>query len=201
MTEKAMPDDVYEDSGCRLPPVEREGLTGARAEVYDDHVGPDSKSVAGLWGPGGIKLHSPRLSELTRDLGHYLRFDAGFSPAVRETAILVTARECESQFEWTAHEPLARKHGVSEEAIDAIKHRKDIAGLPETEAAIIQLGREMFRDHRVTPETFARALGIFGRGQLVDLAALMGNYAGNAAFLSVFDMQLPPGKEPLLPED
>jgi 4-carboxymuconolactone decarboxylase len=168
-------------------------------EIYDAHVGPGGGSVAGLWGPGGIKLHSPRVSEYTRELLRYLRREAAFSGAVREVAILVTARECESQFEWTAHEPLALEVGVSQAAVDAIKYRRDLAGLPEAEAAVVQFGREMFADRRVTSETFARALNLFGRRTLVDLVSLMADYAGTAALLCAFDLQVRPGKEPLLP--
>jgi len=40
--------------------------------------------------------------------------------------------------------------------------------------------------------TFGRALQQFGRRALVNLIALMGNYAGTAALLTVFDMQLDP---------
>ncbi len=199
MSEGAYPDDIFEDSGCRLPVVERDGLDGVRKEIYDDHVKPGTTSIAGLWGPGGIKLHSPRVSELTVGLTHYLRFEAGYSSAEREVAILVTARECESQFEWTAHEPTALAQGVPQTTIDAIKNREDLGRLPETDAVIIQLGREIFAQRRVTSETFARALEIFGRGRLVDLVSLMANYAGTAVLLAAFDMQLPPGKEALLP--
>jgi hypothetical protein len=34
---------------------------------------------------------------------------------------------------------------------------------------------------------------------LIDLVALMGNYAGTAALLLAFDMQLDPGQPPPLP--
>ena len=47
--------------------------------------------------------------------------------------------------------------------------------------------------------TFARSLQHFGRRSLVDLVALMGNYAGTAALLTAFDMQLEPNQSPLLP--
>lgn len=200
MNDRAYPNDVFPESGCRLPPVERDGLDPVGKEIYDAHIEPNGGSIAGLWGPGGIKLHSPRVSEYTRELTRYLRRDDVLSGQVRETAILVTARECESQFEWTAHEPLAREEGVSQATVDAIKYRKDLAGLPETEAAIIQLGREMFADRRVKPETFARALALLGRRTLVDVVSLMGSYAGTAALLCAFDMQVPSGKKPLLPE-
>jgi 4-carboxymuconolactone decarboxylase len=44
--------------------------------------------------------------------------------------------------------------------------------------------------------TFARALTLFGRRKLVDLVALMGNYAATAAMLTAFDMQLDPDQPP-----
>ena len=66
-------------------------------------------------------------------------------------------------------------------------------------AVIIDLGREMFGARKVTPETFARAKQMFGPHKLVDLVLLMGNYAGTAALLCAFDMQLHTGQEPLLP--
>ena len=53
--------------------------------------------------------------------------------------------------------------------IDAIKHRKTTAGLDEADATIIDLGRQMFHDRKVTPETFARAKALFGPHKLVDL--------------------------------
>jgi 4-carboxymuconolactone decarboxylase len=118
---------------------------------------------------------------------------------VREIAILATAREMDSQFEWVAHEPEALKEGVEPAVIDAIKYRKSTAGLDETDATVIELGRQIFRDHKVTPETFAKAKALFGPAKLVVLVMLMGNYAGTAALLTAFDMQLHAGKKPLLP--
>lgn len=200
MNDRAYPPDIHPKSGCRLPPVDRESLDDVGKEIYDAHVDPGSDSVMGLWGPGGIKLHSPRVSEYTRDLTRYLRFEAGLDPALRETAILVTARECESQFEWTAHEPLALEAGVAPEVIDAIKFRREAINAPEDQAAVIALGREMFVARKVSSETYARALRLFGPRMLVDIVNLMANYAGTAALLCAFDMQVRPDKEPLLPQ-
>ncbi len=201
MDDHAYPPDIDPRSGCRLPPVDREDLDPVGKEIYDAHVDPGGGSIAGLWGPGGIKLHSPRVSEYTRDLTRYLRREAGIDPALRETAILVTARECESQFEWTAHEPLALKEGVAPAVVEAIKHRREPAGAPEDQAAVIALGREMFVARKVSSATYGRALELFGPRLLVDLVTLMGNYAGTAALLCAFDIQVRPGKEPLLPRD
>ena len=69
----------------------------------------------------------------------------------------------------------------------------------ETDAVIVDLGRQMFGDRKVTPQTFAKAKAIFGPHTLVDLVLLMGNYASTAALLCAFDMQLHEGQQPLLP--
>jgi len=64
---------------------------------------------------------------------------------------------------------------------------------------VIELGREIFTARKVSSATFARALAQFGRRKLVDLVALMGNYAATGAMLTAFDMQLDPDQPPPLP--
>jgi 4-carboxymuconolactone decarboxylase len=193
-----LPDDIDPKSRCRLPLIERDALAPATQAVYDFQVG-SGQSIRGLRGPGGIKLHSAELAQRTRPVGRYLRYEAGFSGRVRETAILITARCCGSQFEWAAHEPQAIKEGVPTETIEVIRLGKPVDGLDPTDALIITLGRETFQARKVTSETYKRALALFGVRGLVDLASLMGNYANTAAILTVFDMQLDDGVAPRLP--
>src|SRR5215469_1776240 len=190
------PKDVDPQSDCRLPLPKREELDEAGQRIYDSPVDPKGGSIKGLRGPGGILLHSPELSRYTRPLNCYLRHEAGLGGRVRELAILTTARELDSQFEWAAHEPEAIAEGIPREIIDIIKHRKDTSSLDEDEAdaIVIELGREIFGARKVTPATFARSLRQFGRRALVDLVALMGNYAGTAALPTAFEMQLDPGQ-------
>jgi 4-carboxymuconolactone decarboxylase len=193
-----MPSDIDPQSGFRLPLPKREDLDDAGKAHYDRVAAPGA-TIAGLQGPSGIGLYSPKASEYARALNRYLRFEAGLAPRVREIAILTTAREMDSQFEWAAHEPEARKEGVEGRVIDIIKHRMPTAGLEETDAAVIELGRQIFRDRKVTSDTFAKAKALFGANKLVELVMLMGNYAGTAALLTAVDMQLHPGQKPLLP--
>jgi 4-carboxymuconolactone decarboxylase len=193
-----MPSDIDPQSGFRLPLPKREDLDDAGKAHYDRVAAPGA-TIAGLQGPSGIGLYSPKASEHARALNRYLRFEAGLAPRVREIAILTTAREMDSQFEWAAHEPEARKEGVEGRVIDIIKHRMPTAGLEETDATVIELGRQIFRDRKVTSDTFAKAKALFGAHKLVELVMLMGNYAGTAALLTAVDMQLHPGQKPLLP--
>ena len=193
-----MPSDIDPRSGFRLPLPNREDLDEAGKTAYDRAAKPGA-SIAGLQGPAGLQLFSPKTAAHHNAINRYLRFEAGFTPHVREVAILTTAREMDSQFEWVAHEPEAIKEGVPQTVIDVIKHRRSTDGLDETDAVVIELGRQIWRDHKVTSETFAKAKSIFGPNKLIELVMLMGNYAGTAALLTAVDMQLHAGKKPLLP--
>ena len=190
-----LPPDIDPASRCRLPLPKREDFDEEGQKVFDYVADPKGQTIRGLLGPGGISLHSPKLSKITRPVGKFLRFESDIPPRIRETAILITARECDSRFEWAAHEPEGLKCGVPQAVIDVIKHRKPTTGLEETDEVIITLGRETFGKRKVSSETFARALKIFGRVGLINLVALMGNYASTAAMLCVMDMQLDDGPD------
>ena len=134
-----------------------------------------------------------------RAVNQYLRYETTLDRRLTELAILVTARELDQQFEWTAHEPAALKEGLEPAIVDVVKHRKPVDGLGEKEAVIVSFGREVFRERKVRAETFARAVDLFGTRGVVDLAALMGNYASTAVILNAVDQQLRPDQRPLLP--
>ena len=193
----ALPGDVHPDSLSRLPLVTRDEMDEQGRKFYDAVTGPHSRTLVGLQGPSGIWLHSPELGERVRAVNQYLRFETTLERRLTELAILVTARELDNQFEWTAHEPAALKEGLAPEIIDLVKQRKPIAGLGTKETLIISLGRQLFRERKVDPTTFAQALEIFGSRSLVNLAALMGNYAGTAIMLNLVDQQLHPEQKPL----
>jgi 4-carboxymuconolactone decarboxylase len=191
-----MPSDIDPQSGFRLPLLKREDLDEVGKRAFDRASTP-GKTIVGLRGPSGIHLYSPKTIDAHNVMNQYLRFQV-FDAKTREIAILTVAREMDSQFEWAAHEPEALKEGVSQQIIDIIKFRKTTQGIDETYAAIIEFGRQIFRDHKVTSAAFARVKALLPPNKLVELVLLMGNYAATAALLCAFDMQVPEGK-PLLP--
>jgi 4-carboxymuconolactone decarboxylase len=191
------PSDIDPHSGFRLPLPKREDLDDAGKRAYDRANTP-GKTIVGLRGPAGIHLYSTGTVDAHNTLNSYLRFQAGFDPKIREVAILSVAREMDSRFEWAAHEPEALQVGVPAEVIDVIKHKKSTQGLDETYAAIIELGRQVLGDHKVTSAAFARVKALFEPTKLVQLVMLMGVYTSTAILLAAFDMQVPENK-PQLP--
>ena len=189
----SLPSDVHADTGNRFPKAKREELDDRGKKLFDA-LPPNSRG-----GPGSIRIYSPPVAEATGMENDYLRKNSGMDPQVREMAILVTVRELDSQYIWTSHEPQARQAGVSQKVIDVIRDRRPLVGLEEQEQVVIQLGREAVGEHTVRSETFARALQLWGKQGLVNVVALMGNYASNAILLNTFDQQMNPGVTPRLP--
>ena len=198
-TMTTLPKDIHPESRSRLPLPKREALDEQGKRVYDSVLDPKRPTLAGFQGPAGIWLHSPRVGEPFREMNRILRNEVPLAPALRELAILVTAREFDSQFEWTVHEPVALKEGLDPGILDAVKFRRAVPGAPEKEAAIIAFGRELLRDRRVRSETYAEMVRVFGQSAVVNITALMANYAFTAVMLTAFDQQLHEGRKPLLP--
>src|SRR5262245_28413906 len=157
-----LPGDVYPDSLSRLPLVEREAMDEQGQKFYDTVTGPQSRTLVGLQGPSGIWLHSPELGERMRAVNQYLRYETALGRRLTELAILVTARELDNQFEWTAHEPVALNEGLDTGIIDVVTYRTPTSRLGTKEALMISPGRGLFRKRKVDPETFGKALEALG---------------------------------------
>ena len=127
------------------------------------------------------------------------RWDSPVGRPLLELAILITAREHDAPFEWSLHEMEAVAVGLDPDVIDVVRHRGALSGLDEREAVIIQAGREIFGAHRLSGETYRRAVTLFGEANFVDVVDLMARYAGTAARLAAFNQQMPPGWPQFLP--
>jgi 4-carboxymuconolactone decarboxylase len=192
-----LPADVYPESRNRLPLPERAALDDDGQRLYD--IATSGTLIAGLQGPTGLRLYAPKLGLLKRNVNDYLRFEAGLDPALCELTILIAARETDQHFEWNAHEDVALKFGLSPATIDVVRSRLPLEGLAEAEAALIRLGREALQQRTVAPATFADAVRLFGAVRLQGYVSLMAEYVATAAFLTVFDQQLPPARRSTLP--
>jgi len=192
------PSDIQPESRSRLAPIRREALSPERQAEYDALTRSGGLSLAGLTGPGGLWLRFPALRRPMGDVNRILRAESGLDSRLIEVAILATAREMDSQFEWTMHEPVALEKSVTRETIETIRHRRSVDGLAADEAALIRLAREAVGEHRVASDTYAQALALFGEQKLLHYAALIACYAMTAMMLALVDQQLPEGKPPLL---
>lgn len=189
----AFPADIHPETGNRFPAIKRDALDDAGKKRYD------ARGVADAFGPAAIRLYSPPVADLMGNLNEYLRRKSGLELRLVELAILVTAREMDCAYVWTAHEPPALKAGLSQQVIDTVKFRRPVTTLGEAEAVIVQLGRESITRHKVASETFARAVKLFGHQGVVNILSLMGDYAATTIMLNAADQHVRPRDKSLLP--
>ncbi len=176
------PDDIHADSRSRLPLRSPESRTSVSV-LYGRMLSP-----SGI-GPGVLRSYGAGQESLESRVGR----------RIMQLGVLVTARVHDSQYDWTMNEPRAREAGLEAELIDLVRHGRRLTGIAEKDAALIAFGRELFGDHNVSAETYSRAERAFGVQDLVDIVALMGAHAADAAVLAAFDQHLPDGVQPLLP--
>jgi 4-carboxymuconolactone decarboxylase len=189
----SFPSDIYPETGNRFPVIKRESLDDAGKKLYD------ARGVADGFGPGAIRLYSPAVADSMTSVNDYLRRKSGLEPRLVELAILVTAREMDCAYVWTAHEPAAVKAGLSQQIIDAVRYRRPLGTVGEREAVIVQLGRDSITKHKVASDTFARAVKLFGHRGVVDIMSLMGDYAATTILLNAADQHVRPRDKSLLP--
>src|SRR5262245_63476090 len=103
---------------ARVPYVEREQLNAEGQEIYD-RIRRD-RNVPNVSLQFRALLHSPKAAGYLTSMGAQLRFQSAMPENLKELAIILVAREFNSDIEWTAHAALAAKAGVSEASIEAI---------------------------------------------------------------------------------
>jgi hypothetical protein len=193
------PADIDPVSMSRFPIVERtEMKTDADRAAYDYIVGTAPRQVP-LRGPGGVSLYSPGSAEPIDRLNRYLRSGSVIGRKLFELCAIIGARELEQQYEWTGHEAAALQFGISQKAVDTVKFNRPVEGLAEDETVVIQMGRQILREHKLDSELYAHAVRLFGRQGTLEVAVSIGDYVLAGIMLITADQQLPPDRPPLLP--
>jgi hypothetical protein len=168
--------------------------TGSNTTLPRD-VNPESRNRLPALKPGNQGVEAIRLHASGVDV----RWLSPLGRQLTELAILVAAREHDQPYEWSLHEMEALAVGLDPGVIDIVRNRKPITGIADKQAVIIEIGREIFGKHALSAPTYARALQVLGRTDLVDVVSLMGNYAATATRLTAFNQQMPPGWKQSLP--
>ncbi len=169
-----------------------------------DHVAGEARPVAEaivksrgtLQGPFSMFLHAPELAGRVAHLGAYVRFEGGLDMRVRVLAALTVARELEAQYVWGAQTGSARRQGVPEATITAIREGHT-RGLPPGDAQIVDATRRLLREHRLDDATFRALRERLGAPGLIELTGTIGYYALLAMTVNACELEAAPGAEAL----
>jgi 4-carboxymuconolactone decarboxylase len=178
---------------ARITLPDPQAMDPDQRRVYDKIV---SGRRGRVQGPLRAALHNADLAERWQGLGELLRYNTSLSPRQSELAILVTARACNSPFEWYAHRLEAEKAGIEPAIIESLLAAKMPEGLSADDAAVVRFAVELNRVKSVSDAAYGDALTRFGERTVVELTALVGYYTMVAMTLNAHEIPLPEGVEP-----
>jgi len=178
---------------ARLP-----SITGKDEVPQKDHAVFDSivASRGAVQGPFTMFLHAPEVSERVAHLGAYVRFEGSLDMRVRVLAAMTAAREFEAMYVWGAQTGGARRQGVPEATITAIRENHS-RGVPPEDAQIIDFTRQLLRKHRVDEPLFKAMQSRFGNDELVQLTTAIGYYSLLAMTVNACELEPAAGAEVL----
>jgi 4-carboxymuconolactone decarboxylase len=179
----------------RFPPIAPEEMNAAQRDVAARIA--DSPR-GGIRGPFPALLHHPVLADRVQALGAHLRFGTGMPQKLVELAILVTARHWTAQYEWYAHEKIARREGLDPAIIAAIAEGRTPEAMPEDEAMVLAFARECLARGEPSDASFAALRDRFGLPGVLDLIAVAGYYSLVAIILNTARVPVPEGVAPPL---
>ena len=142
---------------------------------------------------------NPSIGRRIWQLGGAIRNKPSIDRRYIELAILVTGQLWQAQFEWWAHETMARDAGLPEAVIQAIKVGDEPAFEDDGDETAWRLCTALHRDKRVDDATYAAAVAIHGEEGVADLIHTLGYYVLVCMTLNTFGVQLPAGALPPFP--
>ncbi len=149
-------------------------------------------------GPFNVMLRSPVMGDLAQELGAQVRFSSSLPPALRELAILLSARHWTTHYEWNAHKNAALAAGLDPKIIAAVARGERPGGLSAPEAALYDFCSALLGTQRVDDATFAAAKTAFGEQGVTEIVFTLGYYGLVSMLLNVDEHPLPEGVAPEL---
>ena len=173
-------------------------ITDKKQVAPKDHAIVDGivQSRGALQGPFTMFLHCPELAGRLAHLGAFVRFEGSLDMRVRVLAAMTVARELDAVYVWGAQTGSARRQGVPETTITAIRE-KHSRGIPPEDVQIVDFTRELMRKHRVDDATFKALQTRFGDDGLIQLTGAIGYYSMLSMTVNACELEAAPGAEVL----
>ena len=177
-----------------------ERLTQISYDALPDSVKPLADDIlkissAALGGPYNALLRSPEMARRCFDHLDYLRFRTSVNKRLNEFAILIQARISNAQYEWWAHEIIARKAGLSDAVMKDLRKCKRPTSMQDDERLVYDYCVQLSLNHRVPDALWQEAIDKMGEQAVIDLTVLSGTYVMVSMLLNATQVGIPGGGE------
>jgi 4-carboxymuconolactone decarboxylase len=125
-----------------------------------------------------------------------VRFEGSLDMRVRVLAAMTVAREFKAVYVWGAQTGGARRQGVPEKTITAIREDHS-RGIPPEDAEIVAFTRQLLRNHRIDEASASSLRKRFGDQGFIELTGAIGYYSMLAMTVNACELEAAPNAEVL----
>jgi 4-carboxymuconolactone decarboxylase len=169
----------------RIPPLEPRDWTPEQRKRFDSKgTGQRAANVFVTF------VRNPPADRLRGPINQHILNGTTLSVRNRETLLMRIGVLCRSEYEWAAHSRLGRRAGMTDADVDRIIAGPASGGGDPVENALIRATDELYRDNRVSAETWGTLTKTFDNRQMLDILIAVGGYRATSMAINSAGIQL-----------
>jgi len=169
----------------RIPPLEPRDWTPEQRKRFDPNgTGQRAANVFVTF------VRNPPADRLRGPINQHILNSTTLSVRQRETLLMRIGVLCRSEYEWAAHSRLGRRAGMTDADVERIVAGPESGGGDPLEVALIRATDELYRDDRVSDETWAALAKGLDTKQLLDVLIAVSGYRATSMAINTAGVQL-----------
>lgn len=177
-----------------LPDLKPTQLTAEQQRLSSEIASTRDGAVLG---PFAVWLRTPAIADTANQFDNQLRLHGTIEKRLFELAVLVVARAWTAEYEWYAHQALARKAGLQDDVIESIRVGRSPCFTQDDERIVYETAYEISVKRSLSDSTYQAAEILLGTDKLIELITLIGLYTLVAVVVTSFECPVPDGSRPL----
>jgi alkylhydroperoxidase family enzyme len=126
-------------------------------------------------------------------LGRRLLRLSSLEPRDREVLILRTAYRCRARYEWSHHDVIGRRAGLTDADLTVLSTDAVGPDVDKATALLIRAADELVGDHVLSDDTWAALSEAYSQNQVIEICMLVGGYGMLAGVLNSLGVQIEDG--------
>ena len=175
------------DKVARIAPLEPRDWTPEQRKRFDPNG--TSQRAANVF---VTFVRNPPADRLRGPINQHILNATTLSVRQRETLLMRIGVLCRSEYEWAAHSRLGRRAGMTDADVARIIAGPDSGGGDPLETALLRATDELYRDDRVSDDTWAALAKGLDTKQLLDVLIAVGGYRSTSMAINSAGGQLDP---------
>jgi 4-carboxymuconolactone decarboxylase len=169
----------------RIPPLEPNEWTPELRQRLDPTG--SGRPVANVF---RTFVRNPRADVLRGGISGHIRNSSTLSDRQRELLLTRIGVLCRSEYEYAAHLRAGRRVGITDADVERITMGSEHGGGDTLDTALLRATDELYRDDRVSDETWATLAGQLDTRQLLDVLISVGGYRAASMAINSAGVQL-----------